>query len=101
VTIPGGAAWKTGTRRWIYRDPLGAAGGIVKAVVQDRRNRVPGMVRVVLKGRSDAPLVLPDVAAVRTTLVVGAPAECASVTWGGPTAASPRCRGDGTRLACK
>jgi hypothetical protein len=101
VTIPAGAAWKTGTRRWTYRDPLGAAGGIVKAVVQDRRARVPGMVRVVVKGRSDGSLTLPDVTAVRTTVVVGSAGECASVDWGGPAAASPRCRGDAGRIACK
>jgi hypothetical protein len=54
-----------------------------------------------VKGRRDAPLALPDAAAVRTTIVVGGPGECASVSWGGPAASPPRCRGDATRLVCK
>jgi len=100
ATLPGGAAWTAGTRRWTYRDPLGAVAGITKAVVQDRRPRVSGLVRVVVKGRGES-LALPDVVAARTTLVVGTPAECASVVWGGPAAPSPRCRGDAARIACK
>jgi hypothetical protein len=100
VTLPGGAAWTTRARRWIYRDALGTVDGITKAVVQDRRNRGAGLVRVVVKGRGQS-LALPDVAAVRTTLVLGTAAECASIAWGGPAAPSPRCRGDAARIACK
>jgi len=100
VTIPGGAGWTTGTRRWTYRDPLGAVGGIVKVVVQDRRTRGPGLLRIVAKGKA-ASYALPDPSAARTTIVVGAPGECASVTWGGPNAVSPRCRGDAAKIACK
>ena len=71
-----------------------------EALVAKLRARVPGLVRVVVKGKGTS-LVLPDVADARTTLVVGTPAECASVVWGGPTAPSPRCKGDATRMACK
>jgi hypothetical protein len=100
VTIPGGSAWTTGTRRWTYRDPNGAVGGIIKVVVQDRRTRGPGMLRVVAKGKT-ASYSLPDPSAARTTIVVGASNECASVAWGGPSAASPRCRGTAAKIACK
>jgi len=100
VTIPGGVGWTTGTRRWTYRDPNGAVGGIIKVVVQDRRARASGMLRVVAKGKT-ASYSLPDVSAARTTIVVGASGECASVAWGGPSAASPRCRGNAAKIACK
>jgi hypothetical protein len=100
VTIPGGVGWSTGTRRWTYRDPLAAVGGIVKVVVQDRRARGPGMLRVVAKGKT-ASYSLPDVTAARTTIVVGAPGECASVAWGGPSDPLPRCRGDAAKITCK
>jgi hypothetical protein len=73
--------------------PDGAVGGIIKVVVQDRRTRAAGLLRVVVKGRPRR-TALPDVSAARTTLVVGASDECASVAWGGPSAASPRCRGE-------
>ncbi len=100
VVAPPGAAWTVGTRRWVYRDPLGSVGGITKVVVQDRRLRQAGLVRVVVKGRG-ATFALPDPAAVRTTIVVGTSAECASVAWNGPNGIAPRCRGDATRLVCK
>ena len=100
VTIPGGAAWTTGTRRWTYRDPNGAVGGVIKVVVQDRRTRGAGMLRVVAKGKA-ASYSLPDVSAARTTIVVGAPSECASIAWGGPSGALPRCRGDAAKITCK
>lgn len=100
VTLPGGAAWTSATRRWSYRDPLGAVGGVTKAVVQDRRLRQAGLVRVVVKGGGGT-LALPDATAVRTAIVVGTAAECASVAWNGPSGPAPRCRGDASRLACR
>jgi hypothetical protein len=100
VTLPAGAAWTTAKRRWIYRDPLGLAGGITKAIVQDRRARTPGLVRVIVKGRG-ASLVLPAPDDARTTIVVGSPAECASIAWNGPSGASPRCRATAAGLVCK
>jgi hypothetical protein len=100
VTLPGGGAWSTGTRKWTYRDPSGAVGGIFKVVVQDRRTRAPGMLRVVAKGKRTS-YSLPDVSAAETTLVAGAANECASIAWGGPTAASPRCRGGAAKITCK
>jgi hypothetical protein len=100
VALPGGGAWSAGNRRWIYRDPAGAVGGVTKAVVQDRRHRVPGLVRVVVKGRGGS-FTPPGPSAVRTTVVVGDSGECAAVAWNGPTGATPRCRGDASRLVCK
>src|SRR5439155_26657973 len=100
VTLPGGSRWTAGNKRWTYRDPLGSAGGIIKAVVQDRRARQAGLVRVIVKGKN-ATLVPPDPAAVRTTIVVGTAAECASVAWNGPGETPPRCTGSSTKLVCR
>jgi hypothetical protein len=100
VTLPAGPHWSTAGKRWTYRDPRGAVGRITKAVMQDRRARQRGLARVTLKGRG-GPLVLPGVAAARTTFVLGAPGECASLAWNGPSGAPPRCRGDAARLTCK
>jgi len=100
VTIPGGTAWATAGRRWVYRDPLGALGVVTKAIVQDRRARGPGLVRVVAKGKG-ASVTAPDVTSTRTTIVFGDPAECASVTFGGPSDAVPRCRGAASKTVCK
>jgi hypothetical protein len=100
VTLPGGARWASGRSRWTYRDPAGAVGGITKAVVQDRRARQRGLARVIVKGRGGT-LVLPDVAQVRTTLVLGTPGECASLVWNGPSGVAPRCRGNAAQLTCK
>jgi hypothetical protein len=98
--LPPGSRWTTATKRWTYRDALGSVAGITKAVVQDKRARQPGLLRVVVKGHGGT-LALPDPADARTTLVVGAASECASIRWNGPSGPSPRCRGDATRLVCK
>jgi hypothetical protein len=100
ITIPGGTAWTTGNRRWTYKDASAAVGGIIKLVVQDRRARVPGLLRVIAKGKRTS-YSIPDVSNARTTIVVGAANECAAIAWGGPSAASPRCRGDAAKITCK
>ncbi len=88
-----------GTRA-VYRDPLGSVGGVVRAIVRDRRAREPGALRVVVKARGGS-LVLPDAADVRTTLVLGTADECAALVWNGPQGSPPRCRGDARRLVCR
>jgi len=100
VAVPGGAAWTTGTRHWVYRDETGAVGGVTKVVVQDRRNRAAGLARVVVKGKAGS-LVMPDPSSTVTTLVLGDAGECASVAWHPPSGTSPRCRGDAMRVVCK
>jgi Right handed beta helix region len=100
VTVPGGGAWTSGTRRWVYRDKTGAVGGVTKVVVQDRRNRAAGLARVVVKGKAGS-LVMPDPSSTVTTIVLGDAGECASVAWHPPSGTSPRCRGDAARVVCK
>ena len=102
MTIPGGALWKVNApaTRWTYDDPSGSAGGITRAVVRDRSGVADGLVRFVVKG-SGGSATLPDVDSVRTTVVLGAPGECASVDWNSPGGARPRCEGDGDSIRCK
>jgi len=102
ATIPGGPAWKTngaGTT-WTYADASGAIAGITKVVVKDRSKKLDGQLRFTVKGKG-ASAALPDVAAVRTSIVVGATGECAAIEWGGPGTASPSCKGDAALLRCR
>ena len=73
---------------------------MTKAVVLDRSKREDGLLRFTMKGRGGT-IVLPPVAAVRTAVILGDAQECATITWGGPAAAPPRCRGDATRVKCR
>ena len=100
ATLPGGAAWSRHGTRAVYRDPAGSVGGVVRAIVRDRRAREPGALRIVVKARGGS-LVLPDAADVRTTLVLGTANECAALVWNGPQGSPPRCRGDARRLVCR
>ena len=79
---------------------LGTIAGVVKAVVQDRSAKEPGLLRVLVKGKGGV-LTLPDAALTRTTVVLGTPGECAAQRWNGPGEARPRCDGDASRLTCK
>jgi hypothetical protein len=101
VTLPGGARWRVNDARtrWTFADPAGSVSRITKAVVQDRSSREDGLLRVTVKGKGGS-VSLPDVSAVRTTLVLGAPLECASLLWNPPGGARPRCDGDSTRQRC-
>jgi hypothetical protein len=102
VTVPGGAGWKvnrSGTQ-WAYTDRTGAVAGITKVVVKDRSKSLSGLVRVTLQGKP-AGLVLPSPAATRTTFVVGATDECASLAWNPPSGVKPRCSGDAAKLSCR
>jgi hypothetical protein len=102
LVIPGGPRWTTNANatRWTYRDPDGSIGGITRIVVLDRSSVQSGLVRWVVKG-SGGSVVLPDADAVRTTMLLGAAAECASLTWAGPEGERPRCDGDATVLSCR
>jgi hypothetical protein len=102
VTIPGGPQWlvnATGTR-WEYLDELGTIGGITRVVVRDRSSVVDGLARWRIVARVGA-TVLPDVNVVRASVVLGAPHECAAVTFNPPAGARPRCLGDSTVLRCR
>jgi hypothetical protein len=71
AVLPPGARWTAKGRKWTYRDATGSVAGITKAIVQDRRPRVAGFARVIVKGRGGT-LVLPDPSSqVRTTVVLG------------------------------
>jgi len=101
VTIPGGPLWNVNgaATRWTYRDPSGSANGITRAVVRDRSTVENGLVRFVVKGTGGS-VSLPDVDAVRTTVVLGAPGECAGIDWNAPAGPRPRCQGDAESIAC-
>ena len=85
VTLPGGALWRANASRtkWVYTDAAGSAGGVTKAVVLDRSKREDGLLRFTTKGRGGT-IVLPPVGAARTAVILGAPGECAAVTWAVP-----------------
>jgi len=107
VTLPGGAydgtsGWRTNAAatKWLYKDPAGSVGGITKAVLKDRSSKTDGLVRWVFKGRGGS-ITLPDVNEVRTTVVVGSAAECASMTWNPPGSLPPSCGGDAATLKCR
>lgn len=102
VTIPGGAAWSSNAdgTRWVYRDPTGALAGIRRLMISDRSSREDGLVTWRVTGRGPS-IVLPDPAAVRSAIVLGAPAECAATAWNGPTGPTPRCTGGGARVKCR
>ncbi len=107
VTLPGGAAvsrvgWtlnRSGTT-WTYRDPAGTHGGITKAVVRDRSRKTDGLLLWSMTGKGVATVGLPDVSAVRTTVILGAQPECASVAWNPPGGLKPRCAGTAAKLTC-
>jgi hypothetical protein len=107
VTLPGGAAvnsvgWsvnRAGTT-WSYRDRAGVHGSITKAIVKDRSSRTDGLLLWSVTGKSGATVMLPAVAMVRSTIVLGAQLECASCAWNPPTGVRPRCTGSPAKLAC-
>ena len=107
VTIPGGArvgsvGWtrnRTGLR-WTYRDPAGSHGGITNVAVVDRSAKTDGLLRWSVLAKVGS-AVLPDVNQVRTSVVLGAPLECASILWNPPAGSRPHCTGDSTQLTCR
>lgn len=101
--LPGGAAWKTNSSSttWSYRDDAASVAGITRAVVKDRSRVEDGRLRVIVKAKAASGPLLPDVASVRTALVVGTSEECGGVEWNAPGGASPACTGDAARLSCR
>lgn len=102
VTVPGGALWSVSAngKRWTYIDPLGSAGGIIRLVIDDRRDQSPGELRFRVRARG-ASEVLPSASDVRWSVVLGNDDECASLDWNPPGGPSPRCQNRGTRVACR
>jgi hypothetical protein len=103
VTVPGGAAWSAngaGTR-WLYKDPSGSIDGITRIVIRDESSKQPGQLRFLVKGPGPSPLDLPPDDAVRLHAILGAPGECASREFAGPSGARPRCSGDSAKLDCR
>lgn len=102
VRLPAGARWTVDASRtkWVYADATGSAGGVTRAVILDRSKREDGLLRFTMKG-SGGTIVLPPVDAVRTAVILGDAQECAAITWGGPDAVPPRCRGDASRVKCR
>jgi parallel beta-helix repeat protein len=102
VTVPGGAAWTVSAngKRWTYIDPLGSAGGVIRAVIDDRSDQVPGELRIRVRARGSS-AVLPSASDVRWSVVLGDADECAVLDWNPPGGPSPRCQNRGTRTACR
>ena len=100
--LPAGPGWSVNAtgRRWTWRDPAGMHAGITKAKVTDASRARDGLLRWSIRGKGGT-VLLPDVSEVRTAVVLGAPAECAALAWGGPAAPRPRCRGDLRALRCR
>ena len=100
--VPGGAGWTTNAAatRWRYKDVTGSAAGVTSVLVRDLSAKQDGLLRWVVKAAGEAAtLPLPD--GVRMSVVLGDAIECANVSFGDPTAARPRCKGDAARIACK
>ena len=108
VTVPGGAltngvGWsvnRTGTT-WTYHDKAGTHGGITKITVKNRSSKTDGLLSWSVAGKSAIPVTVPDASATRSSVVLGAAAECASLTWNPPAGARPRCVGTATKLGCR
>lgn len=100
VEIPGGAAWKTKGSSWIYKNALGAVGGVRSIRIRDRSAKVDGRYDVRVKVAS-SPATLPSPDAVTATIGFGSAADCAAIAWNGPAGARPRCRGSAARLVCR
>ncbi len=100
--IPGGARWKTngsGTA-WTYLDATGTVAGITRVVVKDRSSKADGTLGFIVKGMGGT-TALPDVSAVRTSIVVGSAGECAALAWGAPGSPRPACSGNAALLRCR
>jgi len=102
VTIPGGAAWTTNTAgtRWVYRDPAGLVAGIRRVMVTDKSVTTSGLVAWRVTGRA-GPLALPDVASVRSAILLGDASECALTQFNGPGGSKPSCSGGTSRVKCR
>ena len=107
VTLPGGArvngvGWTLtlGGHLWTYLDPAGTHGGIRRATVRDRSATTDGLLSWSISGRSGT-ITVPDVQQVRSTVVLGAANECASLAWNPPGAPHPRCTGTTSRVVCR
>jgi hypothetical protein len=103
VVVPGGAGWTTNAAgtHWTYADPTGAHGGITRVTIHDDSAKTPGLLVVVVKGKSTGAVALPSDTDTRAAVVFGTAAECASITWNPPGAARPRCQATSVRLACR
>ncbi|HEY2775030.1 MAG TPA: hypothetical protein VGK20_13365 [Candidatus Binatia bacterium] len=108
AALPGGAfdgtsGWKTNSRgtKWLYVDPAGSVAGITKAAVRDMSSQVAGMLRWSIVGRGAGPIALPDVNTAQAEVTLGATDECATVAFGAPGAAPPRCVSVAGRMLCR
>jgi len=101
VAVPAGSAWvvNAAENRWRYADAAGSVGGITRIVVRDRSSSQAGLVRWVVKAKTDGSFVLPPVSAVRGAIVTGA--ACAAHAFNGPGEPRPRCDGDASRVGCR
>jgi len=107
VALPAGAVvnrvgWKVNSAgtRWTYTDAAGTHGGITRATVTDASRSVDGLLKWSITGKIGSTTV-PNVSQVRTAVILGAPLECAALTWNPPSGARPRCSGDSSQIVCR
>jgi len=100
VTLPGGQGWTSNysNTRWRFHDASGQHGGVRRVDIIDRSGAESGKVSFVVRIRDAA--TLPTLGANDLSIGFGDVAECATVHFNGPQAATPRCRGHATALVC-
>ncbi|HYD48400.1 MAG TPA: right-handed parallel beta-helix repeat-containing protein [Terriglobales bacterium] len=107
ITIPGGlladrVGWKVNSRgtTWTYRDDKRVQGPISRLVLRDLSRREDGLLGWSVRGSGGA-ITLPPASSVRSTLVFGAPGECAQLQWNPPGEPRPYCSGNAATLICR
>jgi parallel beta-helix repeat protein len=100
LEAPGGAAWALNAtgKKWRYAN---SAGEVTRARVRDLSKKSPGRLRWSIIAESAAAAQLPGADAVRASIVLGDPLECASLVFAPPAGSRPRCHGGADRLTCR
>ncbi len=103
LIVGGGVRWKVNVAgtRWTYRDPNATQSGVTRLVVRDRSDVQSGEIRFSLSARGVTGVSLPLPPSVRTSILLGAANECATLLWGDPGTARPRCDVKPQRLMCR
>ena len=100
LPVAGGAGWTVNSagNKWKY---VGTSTTVKRVTVRDQSSKTPGLIRWALKGDAAMAAVLPASDALRLSIVLGDPGECASVVFDPPSGVRPRCTGDATKLNCR
>ncbi len=103
LVIPGGGAWSTNAAgtKWRYLDSSGSVAGVTSVSVSDLSAKEPGLLGWSLKAESSGLAALPAADAIRLSVVLGLPAECADLVFNPASGERPRCKGDSARVSCR